>query len=491
MIKLIYKKQSRFINLNDFKRKTMTTDKINYDVCIIGAGIAGATMAAYLAKQGKKIAVIERNLSERNVIIGELLQPGGVQRLQEMGFESFLDDIDAQPVYGYDMIFEGKDTHIPYPKTNGEPSGYGFRNGAFLQNIRKYILAQDNITVIEARVTALIEKDDKVMGVQFLRKQATDEETIYTDLTIVADGPMSRFREQLSKPDKKVNGYFLGLLLKNCELPFPNHGHMVMGDHPPFVIYPVTTSAWRILIDFKGETPPKVGPDFKEFLLETFEKFIPQSARASFVAAVEEGNFKMFPNHRLPAAPIKKAGAVLLGDSLNMRHPLTGGGMTAVFADVMNLAENLETVKDFSNVKAVSKAVQKYYDTRHLGVQTTNILADGLYGVVYHPDLRRAFFEYVSRGGKYAEETISILAGLNRNKKLLKKHFIGLASYGTKKKLQTANIKEMGDSYGMVKEAVHIITPLLLDEKPDMATRLMLKTLAKGEAVINDINFRI
>ena len=470
---------------------TTTTDKINYDVCIIGAGIAGATMAAYLSKQGKKIVIVERNLSERNVIIGELLQPGGVQRLQEMGFESFLDDIDAQPVYGYDMIFEGKDFHISYPNENGEPSGYGFRNGAFLQNIRKYILAQDNITVIEGRVTELIEKDSKITGVQFLRKQASDEEIIQADLTIVSDGPMSRFREKLSNPDKKVNGYFLGLLLKNCELPYPNHGHMAMGDHPPFVIYPVTTSAWRILIDFKGEQAPKFGPDFKKFLLNTFEKFIPQSARESFVAAVEEGNFKMFPNHRLPAAPIKKAGAVLLGDSLNMRHPLTGGGMTAVFADVINLGENLATVKDFSDTKAVRKAVQKYYDTRHLGTQTTNILADGLYGVVYNPDLRRAFFEYVSRGGKYAEETIAILAGLNKDKKLLKKHFIGLASYGTMKKLQSANIKEMGDSYGMVKEAVRIITPLLLSEKPDMATRLMLIAMAKGESVISDINFRI
>ena len=135
----------------------MTTDKINYDVCIIGAGIAGATIAAYLAKQGKNIVIVERNLSERNVIIGELLQPGGVLRLQEMGFESFLDNIDAQPVYGYDMIFEEKNFHIPYPNENEEPPGYGFRNGAFLQNIRKYILAQDNITVIEGRVTELID----------------------------------------------------------------------------------------------------------------------------------------------------------------------------------------------------------------------------------------------------------------------------------------------------------------------------------------------
>ncbi|MCF6171676.1 MAG: FAD-dependent monooxygenase [Bacteroidales bacterium] len=470
-----------------------------FDVCIVGAGIAGATMAAKLAKSGKEIVIVERNLGERDVIIGELLQPGGVQRLFEMGFEFFLDNIDAQPVYGYDIVFEGRDCHIPYPNQKGEPTGFGFRNGAFLQNIRKYILAQPNVTVIEGRVTELLEENSTITGVRFLRKHTTEEETLNADLTIVTDGPMSRFREQLSNPLKKVNGHFLGLLLKNCELPYPNHGHLFMGGHPPFVIYPVTSGTWRILVDFKGEQSPKFGPDFKKFLLETFEKMIPSSARDAFVFAVEEANFKMFPNHRLPAMPLKKAGAVLLGDALNMRHPLTGGGMTAVFADVKNLGENLAAVTDFSDTKMLGKAVQKYYDTRHLGTQTTNILADGLYGVVYNPNLRRAFFEYVSRGGKYAAETIAILAGLNRDKKLLLTHFLGLARYGSQQKLKTAvvNPVKKGDgafkmvktaaksgetvagTLNMVKDALLIITPLLLTEKPDAATKLMLKTLSR------------
>ena len=453
-----------------------------FDVCIVGAGMAGATMAAELAKTGTKIAVVERNLSERDVIIGELLQPGGVQSLREMGFEFFLDGIDAQPVFGYDVIFEDKDNQIPYPDKNGEPTGYGFRNGAFLQNIRKHIQSQPNITVIEGRVTELIEKENTVTGVHFLRKHADKEETLQAELTIVTDGPMSRFREKLSNPVKKVNGYFLGLLLKNCELPYPHHGHLFMGNHPPFVIYPVSSTASRVLIDFKGEFPPKFGPEFKQFLLDTFEAVMPRCVRSCFVAAVEEGHFKMFPNHRLPASPIKKPGAVLLGDALNMRHPLTGGGMTAVFADVKNLGDNLSAIQDFSDNRAVSKAVQKYYETRHLGTQTTNILADGLYGVVYNKDLRHAFFEYVGLGGKYAEDTIAILAGLNRDKKLLLTHFLGLARYGTKQKLKStdkAGEKVVG-TLNMVKDALVIITPLLLTEKPDAATRLMLKTLSRN-----------
>ncbi len=184
------------------------------DVLIVGAGIAGATLAANLAKTGKNIVVVERDLSERDVIIGELLQPGGVQKLEEMGFTSFIDNIDAQPVYGYDIIYEDRDYLIPYPNKNGEPCGFGFRNGAFLQNIRKHILTQRNIRVIEGTVTRLIEEGDTIVGVSYKRKLAADEESLYAHLTVVTDGPLSKFREKLSKPVNKVNGYFLGLVIK-------------------------------------------------------------------------------------------------------------------------------------------------------------------------------------------------------------------------------------------------------------------------------------
>ena len=42
-----------------------------YDVCIVGAGVAGATMAAYLGRQGKSVAVVEQSWEEPDEIIGE------------------------------------------------------------------------------------------------------------------------------------------------------------------------------------------------------------------------------------------------------------------------------------------------------------------------------------------------------------------------------------------------------------------------------------
>ena len=466
----------------DAMKEDNSTKKFRYDVCIVGAGVAGATMAAYLGNSGKRVAIIERNMSERDVIVGELLQPGGVKILQELGLEFFLHNMDAQAVEGYNIIFQNRETQIKYPNKNGDPLGFGFRNGKFVQNMRMHLLSIDNVDVFEGRVKSVIESEDVVTGVEYSPKGRETTRSIEAALTIISDGPMSKFREAYSKSEKKVSGFFLGIILENCSLPYPSYGHLVLGSHPPFVMYPVNSNEIRILIDFPGSKPPKINQEFKEKLLQVFLPLMPEGMKKSFFKAVEKGGFKMMPNHRLPAQPIFKKGLVLLGDSLNMRHPLTGGGMTATFADIKNLGGKLIAISDLNESKKIDAAVKSYYDTRHIGNQTINILADGLYGVVNHPDLREAFFEYLIRGGKYANEPIAILSGLNTDKKLLRKHFFAVANYGTKLKIKNeVGTRKLESSYSMMKEAVKIITPLLMSEKPEPATKLLLEMLAKAQ----------
>ena len=46
-----------------------------------------------------------------------------------------------------------------------------------------------------------------------------------------------------------------------------------------------------------------------------------------FLDAIETTHIRSMPNRFLPPAPIEKPGVLCMGDALNMRHPLTGGGM--------------------------------------------------------------------------------------------------------------------------------------------------------------------
>ena len=89
--------------------------KSEFDICIIGAGMAGATIAAYLAPKGIRIALIDHCYKEKKRIVGELLQPGAVLSLEQMGLGHLLDGFDAQPVEGYALLKGDEKTTIPYP----------------------------------------------------------------------------------------------------------------------------------------------------------------------------------------------------------------------------------------------------------------------------------------------------------------------------------------------------------------------------------------
>lgn len=60
---------------------------------IVGAGVVGSAMAVVLGREGRHVVVIERDMKEPDRIVGELLQPGGVMVLQELGLAGIMYDV--------------------------------------------------------------------------------------------------------------------------------------------------------------------------------------------------------------------------------------------------------------------------------------------------------------------------------------------------------------------------------------------------------------
>jgi squalene monooxygenase len=58
-----------------------------YDLIVVGAGIVGCAAARAFASDGRRVLLLERDLSEPDRIVGELLQPGGVNALKALGME--------------------------------------------------------------------------------------------------------------------------------------------------------------------------------------------------------------------------------------------------------------------------------------------------------------------------------------------------------------------------------------------------------------------
>lgn len=129
-----------------------------YDVLIIGAGVAGCAAAKAFGRQGKRVLVVERSLREPDRIVGELLQPGGVEALAKLGLSACVDEIDALPVKGYHIYWRGEEEATFWfcspPGTGAKPpEGRSFHHGRFVTKLREAVGAELNVTLRE--MTAL------------------------------------------------------------------------------------------------------------------------------------------------------------------------------------------------------------------------------------------------------------------------------------------------------------------------------------------------
>ncbi|KAI4299214.1 hypothetical protein L6164_032694 [Bauhinia variegata] len=408
------------------------------DIIIVGAGVAGAALAYTLGKDGRRVHVIERDLNEPDRIVGELLQPGGFLKLLELGLEDCVDEIDSQRVFGYALYKDGKNAKLAYPleKFDSDVSGRSFHNGRFIQRMREKAASLPNVKLEQGTVTSLLEENGTIKGVHYKTK-SEQELTAKASLTIVCDGCFSNLRRSLCDPNVDVPSHFVGLVLENCNLPYENHGHVILGDPSPILFYPISSTEIRCLVDVPGQKVPSIAKgEMASYLKTVVAPQVPPELYTAFVAAIDKGNIRTMPNRSMPASPHPTPGALLMGDAFNMRHPLTGGGMTVALADIVVLRNLLRPLRDLHDASALCKYLESFYTLRKPVASTINTLADALYKVFCaSPDparkeMRQACFDYLSLGGVFSDGPISLLSGLNPRPLSLVLHFFAVAVYG-------------------------------------------------------------
>ncbi|KAF7340058.1 SE domain-containing protein [Mycena venus] len=415
-----------------------------YDVLIVGAGVAGSALAHALATAPRpaplRIAVLERSLEEPDRIVGELLQPGGVNALKSLGLESVVENIDAARCEGYCVVDAGagKMVEIPYP---GKHEGRSFHHGRLIMNLRAAARRAPGVDLIEATVTDLIEDNSskrKVIGVRASLKGQEGKQPFFAGLVIIADGCNSNFRTSVLggtgvKPTTK--SHFVGTILKDAVLPIPNRGTVALiKGSGPVLMYQISEHDTRILIDVKHPVPS----DLKAHILANIAPQLPRSVQPALKLALENDRLRRMPNSYLPPTPqgssSLKPGVILIGDSWNMRHPLTGGGMTVAFSDIVVLRPLLTGVPDLGDWNQVKPALDRWYRDRKPLASTVNILSVALYDLfgADAPELevlRTGCFKYFELGGECINGPVSILSALAPSPALLTYHFFAVALY--------------------------------------------------------------
>jgi squalene monooxygenase len=552
-------------------------------IIVIGGGVAGCSAALALAKQGHCITLIERDLSEQDRIVGELLQPGGLRALERLGIDDCAkDEIDSIFVHGYvildptELDTNGKPIQqvLRYPKTDPRnfseyfgylkssssdskddsmnkesPVGRSFHHGRFIQRLRQKAIEHPRIEVIEGTVTKLIEeKGNVIVGVEYkiLEKQKETESTsqeaeesgvdsvtkssskraptvrqLHSKLTLVADGIWSSQRKHLSSSTIHSNDSWVGIIVKHDSMrspvPHPHHGHVILTQPAPSLIYQISSTETRVLINLFPDSSTGSIPSISDGSMETYLRDeiapqMPEIFRPAFLQAITPGHalsseYKSMPSKYFNAMHSLKKGAFLIGDALNMRNPLTGGGMTVCIRDGELLAEYLSDIhlSDFSSSSPEDKrseekrSMDELYALLHQRYElfltkrvdyagTINVLACALHGVFSTPNgdqtrhlLRQACFDYLALGGAYAAGPIGLLSGLTPKPLVLTTHFFLVAFYGAGNILnrQGISLQSFQRIHLLLRVACTIIMPLLRAEKTTVLSGGFLQTVAK------------
>lgn len=165
---------------------------------------------------------------------------------------------------------------------------------------------------------------------------------------------------------------------------------------------------------------------------------LPLPLRCAVDAALAKDRLRRMPNSILPAVQqgtaATPAGILLLGDAWNMRHPLTGGGMTVALNDVVLLRTLFGALPDFKDCAQTARAIRTWHWRRKPVAATVNILSVALYDLFAGDDtdlavLRTGCLGYLERGGACVSGPAALLSVVVPSPLLLAWHFFAVALY--------------------------------------------------------------
>ncbi|CAJ0638760.1 11348_t:CDS:10 [Entrophospora sp. SA101] len=235
----------------------------------------------------------------------------------------------------------------------------------------------------------------------------------------------------LTKDEEKLfDPITTGWKIIDAELPFPA---ILFGNTALIIMYQIGTRDTRVLIDIPGKLP-------------------------SNGSALQNERLRSMPNSFLPPSANINGGLIMLGDAMNMRHPLTGGGMTVGFNDVVLLSKLLSPtiVPDFNDIGLVLAQMQAFHLKRKFHCnEGLRILAE-------------ACFNYFLLGGICVEGPCSLIAGLTPNPLVMIFHLVAIVIYGTWRIISNGHIMQFPQniikSIMVLYTACILVIPILYSE---------------------------
>jgi flavin-dependent dehydrogenase len=308
----------------------------DYDVIVVGAGVAGTSSAILLGQEGHRVLLLDRARFPRHKTCGEGIMPEGVAILDSLGLLPALWQRGAGRAQGLRFCSRaGVWAQADFPAMQGA--------AAYSLVIRRYELDQlllerartvPTVTVREGfAVAEALYHEGAIQGVNGQSVAASSAagpgrvETFRAPLTLAADGMRSRFHDRYgierrvwSRQRWGLAGHLRGVegLGPYIEVLFQDDNEIYMAPLANDLTLVAILAEKRAMSAFRGnlegaylrflKAVPGLGPR-----LEASEVVPPVGARGPLGFTIR---------------PVWRPGLLLVGDSAGFLDPITGEGMT-------------------------------------------------------------------------------------------------------------------------------------------------------------------
>ncbi|MFK7832241.1 MAG: NAD(P)/FAD-dependent oxidoreductase [Winogradskyella sp.] len=284
----------------------------NFDVIIIGGGLAGLTSAIHLAKNSFKVLLIEKNNYPKHKVCGEYISNEVLPYLEFLGFNPF--EFGAKKISNFELT-----THNNKSIKANLPLG-GFGMSRFEMDLQLYKLALKNgVTVLQDVVTNVDFESD------IFQVETKGDDQFHSKIVIGAFGKRSNLDVQFKREFIKKKSPYLGVKI-HVSGDFPENKvalHNFKGGYCGVSKVENNHINLCYITDFEAFKKYKDIETFqKEVLFKNSElKAIFNSTKSEFekpltISQISFETKNPIENHIL-----------MCGDTAGMIHPLCGNGM--------------------------------------------------------------------------------------------------------------------------------------------------------------------
>jgi len=312
----------------------------NFDLAIVGGGIAGPALAAAVADEGYRILLIERSANPLDTARGDHLQPVTCEALERWGVLERMFARGAEQRLGSrwymadgQLVFDARVDDLPIPHPF-----YLYLNHELISEVLLERAAENPNFTLWRPATARVVRDGVAPGRHRLTVEHADGETaIIADCIALADGRSSRARKALDI-ETRVHNYENPLLTLLAPRTFDdprNEVHVYLTSAGIVSVVPRTGGGWKIGFplarDALGEWQKADSGELGRRLTE----LVPA------LDGVEPRVAGVYPVAMVNAARWIDGNCVLLGDACHALHPGRSQGMNVALRGVAGLAERL------------------------------------------------------------------------------------------------------------------------------------------------------